>query len=263
MAQAGDENFPVAGILLGRRRRNHLLAIYGFARLVDDVGDEAAGDRGALLDRLESELELVYAGLMPEHPVMRTLAETIWACRLPDAPFRRLIAANRQDQVVSRYATFAELLDYCRLSAAPVGELVLGVFDQATAERIALSDRICAGLQITEHLQDVAEDHGRGRIYLPAEDLDRFGCSEQDLAAGRPGPGYRALISFEATRAGSLLSDGAPLARTLPGPARLAVAGFIAGGRTALDTLIRDLDGRAPRPRRTFARTFAQGVMGR
>jgi squalene synthase HpnC len=259
MAQAEHENFPVASIVLGPRRRAHLMALYGFARLVDDVGDEVAGDRGALLDRIEAELDQIYAGQTPEHPVMRTLADTVWHCRLPDAPFRRLIAANRRDQLVTRYATFDELLDYCQLSAAPVGELVLHVFGRATPERIALSDRICAGLQIVEHLQDVGEDHARGRVYLPAEDLARFGCTDADLEAPAPGPAYRKLIAFEAGRAADLLSAGAPLARTLPVRARLAVAGFVAGGRTALHAL----DGAAPRSRWTFARAFLRGVMGR
>src|SRR5262249_4051550 len=160
-----------------------------------------------------------------------------------------------------------QLLDYCRLSAAPVGELVLHVFDRATPARIALSDRICAGLQITEHLQDVAEDHARGRIYLPSEDMARFGCSEVDLVASHPPRAYRALIAFEAQRALSLLSEGAPLARTLPLRARIAVAGFVAGGRTALHALEvgarRDDSGRHLRCPCAFARTFLQGAIGR
>jgi squalene synthase HpnC len=267
LAQAEHENFPVASALLGRRRQKHLMAIYGFARLVDDVGDEADGDRGALLDRIDADLDLIYSGRAPAHDVMRTLAETVRACRLPDAPFRRLIAANRRDQVVTRYETFGQLLDYCQLSAAPVGELVLHVFGRATPDRIALSDRICAGLQITEHLQDVAEDHGRGRVYLPAEDLARFGCGEADLGAPHPSPAYEALIAFEVHRARSLLRAGAPLARTLPARARIAVAGFVAGGRSALDALElgagSDASGGRARSRRALAAAFLRGVMGR
>jgi squalene synthase HpnC len=230
------------------------MALYGFARLVDDVGDEVAGDRSALLDEIEAQLDVVYAGGRPEHPVMAALAPTIRKCALPDGPFRRLIEANRRDQVVSRYETFEELLDYCRLSATPVGELVLGVFGAATPDRIALSDSICAALQIVEHLQDISEDYGRGRVYMPREDLVRFGCDDRDLS-GEPTPARRALIAFEAERARAMLHAGAPLARTLPLRARLAVAGFVGGGRAALNVL----EGRA----RAFAPAFVKAAMGR
>ena len=261
MSQAGHENFPVASRLLGRRDRGHLLAIYGFARLVDDIGDEAEGNRLALLDWVEEKVGRIYAGETPEHPVMRALASTVRASGLPPGPFRRLIEANRSDQVVGRYATFDELLDYCWLSAAPVGELVLHVFGAASAERIALSDKICAGLQVTEHLQDVAEDYARGRVYLPAEDLARFGCDEDDLGAAATTPELRALIAFEADRARTLLADGAPLARRLPPRPALAVTAFVAGGRAALDALARagyDVFGARPRPtRRAFLAAFA------
>src|ERR1700761_2553566 len=142
MAQSGSENFPVASYLLGRSQRTHLLAIYGFARLVDDIGDEAAGDRLALLDWLEAELDHLYAGAAVEHPVMQSLAPTVAACGLPAEPFRRLIEANRRDQAATPYKTFEELPVHCQLWAAPVGELVLHVFGAATRERIELSDRI-------------------------------------------------------------------------------------------------------------------------
>ena len=280
MGRAEHENFTVASAVLGRRRQMHLMAIYGFARLVDDVGDEAAGDRGALLDLIESELDAIYVGERPEHAVMSTLADTVWACGLPASPFRRLLEANRLDQLVTRYETFDQLLSYCQLSAAPVGELVLHVFDVATPERILLSDRICAGLQITEHLQDIDQDYARGRIYVPLEDLARFGATESDLPGWlETAPGH-ALIVFEARRAHSLLSDGAPLARTLPVRPRLAVAGFLAGGRAALETLdalgsasnravgaerLRRPRGFAAggRRRRGFATAFLKAAMGR
>ena len=240
LPQAGRENFTVATGLLGRTRARHLMAIYGFARLVDDVGDEAPGDRGALLDLVTLELQRVFGASdlgEPLHPLMQELALTVRECRLPVGPFERLIEANRRDQVLTRYASFPQLLDYCQLSAAPVGELVLGIFGMATSNRVALSDRVCAGLQVVEHLQDIAEDHGRGRVYMPREDLDRFGCSEDDLAAPVPSAALRALISFEAARARALLGSGGPLARTLPPASRLAVAGFTAGGLRALDRL--------------------------
>jgi squalene synthase HpnC len=240
LPQARRENFTVASGVLGRRRARHLMAIYGFARLVDDVGDESAGDRGALLDLVALELRRVYGqpGVgEPQHPLMQELAQTVAQCRLPIGPFERLIEANRVDQVLTRYETFTQLLDYCQLSAAPVGELVLGVFGAATSNRIALSDRVCAGLQVVEHLQDIAEDHARGRVYMPREDLERFGCGEEDLAQAVPSARLRALISFESARARALLGSGGPLARTLAPAPRLAVAGFVAGGLRALDQL--------------------------
>lgn len=267
MAQAPDENFPVASRLLAGGVRGHLLAIYGYARLVDDIGDEADGDRSALLDWVDDELDRIYAGGEPEHPVMRALARSVRARALPQEPLRRLIAANRRDQEVTRYGTFDELLGYCQLSAAPVGELVLHVFAAATPERIALSDRICAALQVTEHLQDVAEDHARGRVYLPCEDLVRFGCTEDDLAAPSAGPALRALIALEVERARGLLAEGMPLLGGLPLKARLAVAGFVAGGRATLDAIERvdgDVLGARPRrTRRTFATALARTAVGR
>jgi squalene synthase HpnC len=257
MAQARDENFPVAMGVLGARRRLQLMSLYGFARLVDDAGDEAAGDRLALLDAIEADLDRLFAAGSPEHPVLRALVPTVRTLGLPAEPFRRLIEAGRRDQVVVRYPTFEALLDYCQLSAAPVGELVLHVFGAATRDRIQLSDRVCAGLQVAEHLQDVAEDRARGRVYLPAEDLERFGCTDQQLLARVPSREFAELMAFEVTRARALLAEGAPLIRLLgPRPA-LAVAGFVAGGRAALDAVVEaryDVLGGRPRPsRRSFA----------
>jgi squalene synthase HpnC len=238
MAQARRENFPVASLLLGRRARAHLLAVYGFARLVDDAGDEAAGDRLALLDELEADLERVWGGT-PHNPLIAALQPTVVACALEIEPFRRLIRANRRDQTVHRYQTYEELLDYCALSANPVGELVLRIFGYATPERLALSDKVCSALQLVEHLQDVGEDYARGRIYLPLEDLRRFGVAEADLGGSSAGAPVRALIEFEVKRARALLDEGAPLARTLPGRCGLAVAAFVAGGRSALSAIER------------------------
>ena len=267
MAQAGGENFPVASYLLGRRQRAHLLAIYGFARLVDDLGDEAAGDRLALLDQIEHDLDAIYEGREPEHPVMRALAPTVADCALPDRPFRRLIDANRRDQTVTRYETFDELVDYCRLSATPVGELVLHVFGAATPERIERSDEICTALQIVEHLQDVGEDYARGRVYMPREDMTRFGCDATALGSSSVSVPLRELLSFEAARARQLLDSGAPLAGTLPLRPRLAVAGFVAGGRATLDALARadyEVLRARPRPGRlAFARRWLAAVTGR
>jgi squalene synthase HpnC len=238
LLRASSENFPVALRILRRDTRAHLLAIYGFARLVDQVGDEAPGDRLALLDWLESDLERAFSAV-PEHPLLRTLAGTIHELDLPPDPFLRLIEANRWDQVRTRYATFAELVGYCRLSANPVGELVLHVFDAATPERIALSDSVCTALQLVEHWQDVGEDFGHGRVYLPEEDLERFGVTGQDLEAATASVPLRKLLAFEVARAAALLDDGARLLRLLDGRARLAIAGYVAGGRSAIDALVR------------------------
>jgi squalene synthase HpnC len=236
MARAGAENFPVASRLLPGPIRGHLMAIYGFARLVDDTGDDAAGDRVAMLDWLEQDLRRAYDA-EPRHPLLRRLAPTLRACAIPIELPHGLIEANRRDQTVSSYASFEQLLGYCRLSANPVGRMVLHVLGSATPERLALSDRICSGLQVTEHLQDVGEDRRLGRVYLPTEDMGRFGCTPADLDRAPASPALRELIAFEVERARGLLAEGAPLAGTLRGRARLAVAAFVAGGRSALDAI--------------------------
>lgn len=251
MAQAHTENFPVANRLLPADVRDDLLAVYGFARLVDDAGDEAPGDRLALLDDLERDLDRAFepAGA-PTNPLIAALGPTIVAHSLPIAPFRRLIEANRRDQEVHRYGTFDELVGYCALSADPVGELVLRIFEAATPERIRLSNRVCTGLQLVEHWQDVAEDYRRGRIYLPAEDLENFGVAEHELGGCAGTPAFKRLMAFEAARARQLLAEGAPLIRTLTGRAAFAVAAFVAGGRSALAAIERaDFDVLASRPR--------------
>jgi squalene synthase HpnC len=260
MSKSRLENFRVASPVLPHALRADLYALYGFARLVDDIGDEAQGDRLAMLDWLDSELDALYAG-RPRHELIQRLLPTVRAHAIPPEPFRRLIEANRRDQEVSRYRTFDELLAYCRLSADPVGHLVLYVFDSATPERVALSDRVCSGLQIVEHLQDVAEDLGRGRVYLPLEDMERYGCTVEDLSK-RPTPeGVRRVVAFESLRARRLLDEGAPLARRLPWRAGLAVAGFVAGGRAALGAIERrDHDVLAGAPRASQARRLSAFV---
>jgi squalene synthase HpnC len=237
MARTGGENFPVAGRLLGRRLREPLLAIYGFARLVDQVGDESSGDRIALLDWLDSEIDRMYDGGTPDHPALVRVAVVTRRARIPREPLHRLVEANRIDQRTSAYATFEDLLGYCALSANPVGLMVLHVFDAATSERLELSDAVCSALQVTEHLQDVREDKARGRVYLPQEDLALFGCTDADLDASPTPERVRTLIAFEVERARDLFDRGAPLIATLRGRPRLAVTAFIAGGRAALDAI--------------------------
>ncbi|MDN5751580.1 MAG: squalene synthase HpnC [Pseudonocardia sp.] len=251
--RAGSENFPVAARLLPGRFRRHLMALYSYARLVDYAGDEAPGDRLALLDAIEADVDRVYDG-HPRIRELRALQTTVRECAVPRAPLVRLIEANRRDQRVRRYRTFAELLDYCALSADPVGELVLHLFGCATPDRIALSDRVCTALQILEHCQDVAEDHAAGRVYLPAEDLARHGCGEQELAAPRASPAVRRVVALQVARARHLLAEGEPLIGRLPLPARIAVSGYLAGGRAtaaALAAVDYDVLGNQVRPRPT------------
>jgi squalene synthase HpnC len=236
MGKADRENFPVASWFLPRATRRHLLAIYGFARMADDLGDEAAGDRLRHLDRLQSELEQAFAGTA-RHPILAGLSATIRECRLPPEPFLALIEANRMDQRVNRYATFADLRAYCRLSAEPVGRLVLMVTGTFTPARAVWSDDVCTGLQLVEHWQDVAEDAARDRIYLPREDLARFGVEEAQILRGATTPDFVRLMTFEVERARGLLAAGAPLAGSLRGRLRLAIAGFAGGGSAALDAI--------------------------
>jgi squalene synthase HpnC len=238
MARAESENFPVASRVLPRRVRSHLLAIYGFARLVDELGDSASGDRLSALDWLEEDLDRAYEG-RAENALLSQLEPTLRECSLPREPFIRLIEANRADQRVSRYESWEELRGYCALSADPVGELVLGVFGLQTPARIALSDSICTALQLAEHCQDVGEDFAAGRVYLPAEDLARFGASISELSAPHAGEPLRAVIGFEIARARGLFAEGAPLIGQAHGRAKLAVAAFVAGGRAALDAIER------------------------
>ena len=236
IAKARDENFPVAMRLLPSRRREQLLAIYAYARLVDDVGDELEGDRLAALDWLESELTLALAG-KATHPVFVRLQQSIESANLQEAPFRDLIEANRRDQTVTSYATFDDLVGYCALSANPIGRLVLQVFDAETPERAALSDDVCTALQVIEHLQDVREDAERGRVYLPGEVLHAAGCAVDELTAASASPSLRRVIAVESARARVLLGSANPLLRSLSGPSRLAIVGFAAGGLAALDAI--------------------------
>jgi squalene synthase HpnC len=239
------ENFPVALRVLPRRLRTHLGAVYDVARVVDDLGDAVPGDRTAQLEAFSADLATIWADGTPRAPVLRRLAGTVHACDLPREPFDRLVRANLVDQRVTRYPTFADLLGYCELSAEPVGRIVLAVFGASTPRRVAWSDRICTALQLIEHWQDVAEDRRAGRIYLPVEDLDRFGVREGDLdapadrAAARSVPALRELIAFEAGRAREMLVSGLPLLGELRGWARLAITGYAAGGLAAVDGLRR------------------------
>ena len=236
MARASGENFPVALGVLPRRLRSHLEAIYGYARLVDNLGDEYGGDRSAALDWLEQQIDDLYAGA-PRHEVFRRLAVTVQEFDIPRTPFDDLLAANRLDQTKTAYTDWEDLLGYCALSANPVGHLVLAVFEASTPQRRSASDAVCSGLQVLEHLQDVGEDAAAGRIYLPAEDMARFGCTPADLLAPVAGEPLRRLVAFECERARELLEEGRTLVASLRGFGRLAISGFVAGGLAGLDAI--------------------------
>ncbi|MGB2875325.1 MAG: squalene synthase HpnC [Gaiellaceae bacterium] len=247
-ARARTENFPVASLLFPRAVRPHLRAIYGFARLVDILGDEYEGDRLAALDELEQEVDACYEG-EPSWEVMRALQPTIRSCGLPREPFLRLIEANRMDQRISQYATWADLREYCVHSAEPVGRLVLGVLGRTEPELVALSDDVCTGLQLVNFLQDVPRDLALGRVYLPAEDR---ACFEVTELATANAPLTR-LLEYEAKRARVLLGAGEELGRRLEGRVGRAVAVFARGGLAALAALERadwDVFNGRPRPSR-------------
>jgi squalene synthase HpnC len=274
LAHTSGENFPVALRIIPARHRAHLFALYCFARFTDDLGDQATDSavdtktlRLKLLDDLQADIDRIYAGQRPLTPALAGLADTVRTCDIPQAPFDALIQANRQDQQVTRYPAYPDLQQYCTLSADPVGRIVLYIFGAATPDRFVLSDKICTALQLVEHWQDVAEDFGADRIYLPQDDMERFGVTERDLSAANADEKVKSLLRFEVDRAKRLLADGAPLVGTLRGAARLAVAGYVAGGRAALASVEKqdyDVLAGTPKPGKgrllvELARTYVRG----
>ncbi|MDN5797428.1 MAG: squalene synthase HpnC [Intrasporangium sp.] len=261
------ENFPVALRVLPARVRDELHATYRYARYVDDLGDEYAGDRVAALGEVAQQVHHLYAGAAVTDPVVAGMTPLVTRAGVPEHCLLRLVEANLRDQGVARCQDFAELLDYCRLSADPVGEIVLTIFAKATPDRIELSDRICTALQLLEHWQDIGEDHARGRVYLPKEDLDRFAVSEDDLGAEHASVPLRRLVAFETERAAAWLGSGAPLVSTLRGWARLAVSGYVAGGRAAAARIRRagydTLTGDVKPTRSDIAAAWADGWLRR
>lgn len=249
-ARARTENFPVASLLFPRVLRPHLRAVYGFARLVDILGDETEGDRLALLDELEGEVDACYGAGAPAWPVMLQLQPTIREFDLPREPFLRLIEANRMDQRISEYATWADLKDYCVHSADPVGRLVLGLLRRADDdELVAASDDVCTGLQLVNFLQDVPRDLALGRVYLPAEDRRRYDVTVLDA----PNEPLARLLRFEADRARGLLAGGRILRDRIGGRVGRAVGLFARGGLAAIEALEDagwDIFTRRPRPSR-------------
>jgi squalene synthase HpnC len=237
-AQMGAENFPVALRVLPSGPRAELAAVYAFARFVDDVGDRAPGDRLALLDTVESDLLDLLGDGARLAPVVG-LRPLVRDRGIPLEPFLDLVEANRIDQRTSGYETFADLLGYCRFSAAPVGRIVLHVAGAATRRNLADSADVCNALQVLEHCQDVGEDARAGRVYLPAEELRAAGVDVDELRGTDTSTALRAVLAVQVARAETLLHSGDPLVRRLTGWARFAVAGYVAGGRATAAALRR------------------------
>jgi squalene synthase HpnC len=242
--QAAYENFPVALRLLPRRAQNHLRRVYRYARFVDDVGDSARGDRLALLAFIDIDVRALFAEAPPQSggphlPIVRDLQAAVDECGLPLQPLLDLIEANRVDQLVSAYETFDDLLAYCRLSAAPVGRIVLHIAGAVTERNVADSDAVCAALQVLEHCQDVREDAVAGRVYLPAADVRTAGAQRAEFDADTTSAPLRQVIAEQVDRAAAMLGAGRPLVGRLSGWSRLAVAGYVAGGLATVDALRR------------------------
>jgi len=238
------ENFPVASLLLPRHLREPVEAIYAFARGADDVADEGDADaptRLAQLARYHAGLDAIEFGMTPEddtlRPMLERLERNVRAFGLPLQPFRDLVSAFAQDVVKTRYADFDELLDYCRRSANPVGRLLLHLYGVRDAVSLNRSDDICTALQLINFWQDVAIDLAKPRIYLPQDEMARFGVTEDDLAAGRLSDGWRALMAFQVRRARERMLRGAPLARTLPGRIGWELRLVVAGGLRILERI--------------------------
>ena len=275
LAQTHYENFTVGSWLLPKPQRRHVYAIYGYCRTVDDLGDEDSAGwehipggglaqshtqvdvtgaksgrdgqrrpigleeksrRLALLDWWEGELRCCYSGT-PTHPVMVALQRTISDFDIPAQPFLNLIEANRMDQRADRYSTYSELLNYCDHSANPVGHLFLYLFGYRDEERQRLADATCTALQLSNFWQDVARDYSQGRVYLPEEDMQRFGYTEEELGSGVARQPFRRLLAFQVDRARALFRQGAPLVETLEGAVKLDVALFTRGGVAVLDAI--------------------------
>ncbi|HMC38308.1 MAG TPA: squalene synthase HpnC [Acidimicrobiales bacterium] len=262
LRRAAGENFAVASRVLPASARRHLIAFYGYARLTDEIGDSYAGDRLAALDWLEGDVRAALDGRTGAHPLVAAATRSASELDMDPQPLLDLVEANRLDQAVHDYATFDQLQGCCTLSANPVGRMVLASFGVTDPARIELSDCICTGLQLVEHWQDVREDALAGRIYVPAVDRDRFGVEPADLRRPAPaGPNLRALMAFEVARARAWLDRGTPLLDGLPGRARLAVAGFVAGGHAALDDIARRDFDVLRAPRRPRARHVARRLL--
>ncbi|MCL6453342.1 MAG: squalene synthase HpnC [Alicyclobacillus sp.] len=242
------ENFSVISWFLPKSLQRHVCALYAYCRGIDDLGDELQGDRLAAIAAWEAELNRCYGG-EPRHPVFRALQETVQTFSLDRQDFLKLIEANRMDQVVNQFETYEDLRHYCTCSADPVGHLVLQLFGYRDADRLELSDHICTGLQLANFLQDISVDVPRGRLYIPLEDLRRFGVTRDDLAAGRFDDRVAALMAFEIDRTQRLFDAGRPLERMVPRRLGLQLSLYRLGGQAILDALRRRGGNPFPRPR--------------
>jgi squalene synthase HpnC len=262
--QRQAENFPVSLRVLPGELRHDLVAVYDVVRVIDDLGDEAAGNRLALLDDFAADQHRAFTGQQPELEVLRRLVPTIRRRNLAEQPLLDQIEANRMDQRTSSYQSFEDLVGYCRLSAVPIGRLVLQIFDRPEPELAALSDDVCIALQILEHCQDVAEDYRRGRIYLPLADLRAHRVEPAELGGTAAGEGLRAVINLELDRCERLLDSGNRLVDLLHGWARLAIAGYLAGGRATVAAIRRsggDTLTSVPKPGRLRTAWYALRVL--
>jgi squalene synthase HpnC len=246
LAESHYENFSVATWFLPERVRPHFYSVYAYCRISDDLGDEVEDEVESLrlLDEWEGELNATYASLEqapvgngPRHPVFIALRETVRACDIPRQPFADLLKAFRQDRRIGRYETFEDVLEYCRYSANPVGRLVLYTCGYRDEQRHALSDYTCTALQLANFWQDVWPDHGKNRIYLPLEDLRKFGVSEDDIAQRRATPQFLELMKFEVARAREWFERGLPLAATLDGELAVDIELFTRGGQEILNAI--------------------------
>jgi len=240
LARTHYENFSVATWFLPKRLQQHFFNVYSYCRISDDLGDEV-GDPAAsltLLDQWQSELDACYAG-RPKHPVFVALAETVQTFEIPKHEFSDLLTAFRQDQTVARYATFEDVLGYCRFSANPVGHLVLYVCGYRDQEWQKLSDFTCTALQLANFWQDVSVDYAKGRIYLPIEDLRRFSVGEDDIATQRNTAPFVEMMRFEVERAREWFRQGLPLVEKVDRALAIDIELFSRGGREILNAIER------------------------
>jgi squalene synthase HpnC len=236
IAREHYENFPVASLFLPRERRPYIAAVYAFARMADDMADEGRLSQEERLQNLNSWEEKLLSSLRgtANHPVFIALAETISAKQIPPQLFTDLLAAFRMDVTRSRYRTFEDLLGYCRLSANPVGRLVLHVFDDADEAKFALSDHICTSLQLANFWQDLSVDKQKGRIYVPLEDIERFYYTEDEFRRGVEDGRFRDLMRFEVERTRNLFMEGKPLLQCVTPQLRFELALTWNGGMAIL-----------------------------
>lgn len=236
------ENFPVASFLLPARLREPVTAIYGFARSADDIADEGSlsdQERLRRLDRYRTELDAIEADRPTQEPIFQRLRTAIAEHRLPLPLFRDLLDAFSQDVVKKRYADFGELMDYCRRSADPIGRLLLRLYRAESEQNLAQSDAICSSLQLINHWQDIAIDWQKGRVYLPQDELARFGIKEAQIAEGRWDAAWAAMMDFQIDRARAMMAKGSPLVHALPGRIGFELRLIVASGFRMLDKLQR------------------------